>query len=440
MTYKPHRRRHILWVIPPLVIGIAVMMFMVKGKQPPAKIETGEPTRAVRVISVPKVDLVPKSVGYGSVQPAKLWTAVAQVSGRMIEIHPRLRNGEIIEKGKVLFRIDPVDYRLALAQAKAELAELDVQEKNSKALVEIEQRNLILAGNELERIRKLVSNKTASQSDADSSERSMLNTRTSLQNLKNTLALIPTQRKVLETKVMQAKRDLENTTVSAPFNMRVANLSVEAEQYVTKGQNLFEGDGIDRIEVVGQFAMSSLRNLFIGRPDQVLSVESLNRNMSKITGFRPLIQLDLGNHIAEWEAEFVRFSDNVDSETRTMGIVVAVENPISKIKPGYRPPLSKGMFVQVLLRGHTQPQRVVVPRSAVRGGKIYLLDENKRLRIHEVDILFNQGELSVIKDSQLAGKQIVISDVVPVVEGMLLQPQKDSSAEKGLIDAAGDGS
>ena len=98
------------------------------------------------------------------------------------------------------------------------------------------------------------------------------------------------------------------------------------------------------------------------------------------------------------------------------------------------------MFVQVLLRGHTQPQRVVVPRSAVRGGKIYLLDENKRLRIHAVDILFNQGKLSVIKDSQLAGKQIVISDVVPVVEGMLLQPQKDSSAEKGLIDAAGDGS
>ncbi len=440
MTYKPHRRRHVLWVIPPIAVGIAVMLFMVKGKQPPIKAEAGEPTRAVRTITVPKVDLVPESIGYGSVQPAKLWTAVAQVSGRIIELHPRLRNGEVIEKGKVLFRIDPVDYKLALAQVKAELTELDVKEKNSKTLVEIEQRNLILAGNDLERIRKLVSNKTASQSDADGSERNMLNTRTALQNHKNTLALIPTQRKVLETKVMQAQRDLENSTVLAPFNLRVANLSIEADQYVSKGQNLFEGDGIDRIEVVGQFAMSSLRNLFIGRPDQALNVESLNRNLTQITGFKPVIQLDLGNHIAEWKAEFVRFSDNVDAETRTMGIVVAVDNPISKIKPGYRPPLSKGMFVQVLLRGHTQPQRVVVPRSAVRGGKIYLLDENQRLRIHPVEILFNQGELSVMKENQLAGKQIVISDVVPVVEGMLLQPQPDSSAEQKLIDAAGDGS
>jgi len=440
MTYKPHQRKHILWVIPPLVIGIAFMMFMVRGKQMPVKSEVGEPTRAVRIITVPKVDLIPQAAGFGSVQPAKLWKAVAQVSGRIIELHPRLRNGEIIEKGKVLFRIDPVDYTLALAKSKAELAELEVQERNSRALVEIEQRNLILAGNDLERIQKLVRNNTASQSDADSSERSLLNTRTSLQNLKNTLALIPTQREVLETKVKQAQRDLENTTVTAPFNMRVAKLSVEADQYVTKGESMFEGDGIDRVEVVGQFAMSSLRNLFIGRPDQTRTLESLSQNLSQITGFKPVIKLDLGNHIAEWEAEFVRFSDNVDAETRTMGIVVAVDNPLSKIKPGYRPPLSKGMFVQVLLRGHTQPQRVVVPRTAVRGGKIYLLDADKRLQVRDAQVLFNQGDLSVVKDEQLAGKQIVVSDLVPVVTGMLLQPQLDTALEQQLIKAAGDGS
>ncbi len=438
MTYKPHRRLHVLWIIPPLVIGIAVFMFMAKSKQPPVRTTAGEPTRAVRVITVPQVDLIPQSLGYGSVQPAKLWTAVSQVSGRIVELHPRLRNGEIIEKGKVLFRIDPVVYNLALAKAKAELAELDVQEKNAMELVQIEERNLILAGNELQRISKLVSNGTASQSDADTAERGMLNTRTALQNLKNTLALIPTQRKVLETKVRQAERDLENTTVQAPFNLRVANLAIESDQFVSTGQTLFEGDGIDRIEVVAQFAMSSLRNLFIGRPDQTLSIETLNKNISRLTGFKPLIRLDLGNHIAEWEAEFVRFTDSVDAETRTMGIVVAVDDPISKIKPGYRPPLSKGMFVQVQLRGHTQPQRVVVPRNTVRGGKVYLLDSENRLRIKEVDILFNQGELSVISDPQLAGKQIVVSDVVPVVEGMLLQPVSDDKTVQRLIQGAGD--
>jgi RND family efflux transporter MFP subunit len=440
MTFKPHKRIHILWVIPPLVLGIAVMMFMVRGKQPPQRSESGEPTRAVRVITVPRVDLVPTASGYGSVQPARVWTAVAQVSGRIIEQHPRLRNGEIIEKGEVLFHIDPVDYRLALAQTRAELAELDVQEKNSQALVAIEKRNLILAGNELQRIQKLVSNNTASQSDADSSERSLLNTRTALQNLNNSLALIPTRRQVLETKVAQAGRDLDNTTVKAPFNLRVAKLSIEADQYVSKGQSLFEGDGVDRIEVVGQFAISALRNLFIGRPDQVRTLESLNRDLSEITGFKPVIKMDMGNHTAEWDAEFIRFSDNVDAETRTMGIVVAVDKPLSKMKPGQRPPLSKGMFVQVLLSGHTQPQRVVVPRTAVRGGKIYLLDKDSRLRIQDASVLFNQGDLSVLDTGELAGRQIVVSDVVPAVEGMLLQPQVDSDLENRLIKTAGDGS
>lgn len=432
----PPQRRQVLWVIPPIVFAILFMLFMVGGKQPPAKSELGEATRAVRVITIAKIDLVPQAIGHGVVQPAQLWTAVAQVSGRVIEVHQRLRNGEIIEQGELLFRIDPVDYELALAKAKAEMTELDVQEQNSKALVEIEERNLQLAERDLARIQKLVTNNTASQSSADSSERSVLNTRVSLQNLKNTLALIPTQRKVLATKVMQAQRDLENTTVQSPFNMRVANLKIETDQYVTKGQTLFEGDGIDQVEVVAQFAMSSMRNLFIGRPAQVGSIETLNKNLGQITGFTPLIQLDLGNHTAEWQAKFVRFSDKVDAETRTIGIVVAVDNPMSKIKPGYRPPLSKGMFVEVVMRGHTQKQRVVVPRTAVRGNKIYLLDKNNRLHIRSADILFSQGELSVIEDDELVGKRMVISDLMPVVEGMLLQPTTDVAAEKRLHAAA----
>jgi hypothetical protein len=35
----------------------------------------------------------------------------------MIETHPRFRNGEILPAGTRLFRIDPVDYELPLAQA-----------------------------------------------------------------------------------------------------------------------------------------------------------------------------------------------------------------------------------------------------------------------------------------------------------------------------------
>jgi RND family efflux transporter MFP subunit len=437
MTTESPSRRRMLLILPPIVLGVLVLMWMAGGKQPPSKTERGEPTRTVRVIEVPRLDLVPIAEGYGPVRPDRVWTAVAQVAGRVVAIHPRLRDGEILPEGKELARIDPVDYELALAQAKAELAELEVQEQNARSSLAIEERNLALARRDLERKRKLVQQGTTSESAADEAERVMLSTRTAVQNMQNTLALIPTQRRLLEAKAARAERDLQHTTIRAPFNLRVANLKIEADQFVSMGQTLFEGDAVERVEIQAQVAMSSLRRLFIGRPDFKVDISRLSEQLPELLGFKPLVRLDLGNHVAEWEAEFVRFSDDVDPETRTMGVVVAVDRPFDKIKPGYRPPLSKGMFVQVVLRGRTQPGRVVVPRSAVRGGAVYLADDENRLRRRPVEVLFGQGTLSVIGAGLAPGERVVVSVLVPAVEGMLLEPRVDEVLTAKLKAAAG---
>jgi multidrug efflux pump subunit AcrA (membrane-fusion protein) len=144
----------------------------------------------------------------------------------------------------------------------------------------------------------------------------------------------------------------------------------------------------------------------------------------------------MGTTIAEWSAEFVRFSDNVDPQTRTMGVVVAVDRPFEKIDPGTRPPLSKGMFVQVLLQGKPQPGRIVVPRSAVRDGIVYLADAENRLRRQPVELLFNQGELSVIASGIEAGERIVVSDLVPAVSGMQLETRPDEELAQAITEAA----
>lgn len=436
MSTQTSSRLRILWVIPPIIVGILFMMFMAGGKQPPVKSERGEPTRAVRVIFAPSVELSPRAEGYGTVQPAQIWTAVAQVSGRITEVHPKLRNGESIAADALLFRIDPVDYELKLAQAEAELAELDIQEQNANASLAIEQRNQAIAKRELDRINKLVKKGTTSQADADAAERTLLKARTTMQNQENTLALIPVKRRMLETRFKQAERDLANTEVKAPFNLRVANLNMEMDQYVSKGQNLFEGDSVDRVEVVAQLSMSSMRRMFMGRPDNILDIEQLNRDLQGFTGFRPTLHLDLGNHTAQWDARFVRFSDSIDSETRTIGVVVAVDDILSLVRPGLRPPLTKGMFVQVSITGHSQADRIVLPRSAIHDSKVYLVDSKQRLRIQQVKILFSQDSFSVIEDGVEAGQTIVVSDLVPAVEGMLLQASRDDKLQTELEAAA----
>jgi RND family efflux transporter MFP subunit len=390
------------------------------------------------VIEAPLVELVPRAEGYGPVQPARIWTAVSQVAGRVTYIHDKLRDGEILPEGTELVRIDPKDYEIALAQARAELAELEVQDANARSSLKIEQRNEELAQKELERIRKLLRQGTSSQSAADEKERAMLAYRAAVQNLQNTLALVPAQRSLLEARVALAERDLERTVISAPFDMRVANLKVEADQYVSVGQSLFEGDDVDRVEIEAQVAMSSLRRLFIGRPKFKIDVQRLSEEFAEIVDMDPLVQMDLGNHVAQWQAEFVRFSDTVDAETRTMGVVVAVDRPFDKVKPGYRPPLSKGMFVKVVLNGNYRSQRLVVPRTAVRSGVVYVADENSRLRRRPVKILFSQGDVSVIEQGLEAGERVVVSDLVPAVEGMLLQVERDEALNQSL-NANGDG-
>ena len=432
-----HARK--LLILPPLVIGFVVLAFMIASKQPPAKTDRIEATRTVRVVDVPLIKLVAVAEGYGPVVPARVWKAISQVGGTVTYIHPKLRDGEILTEGTELVHIDPKDYEIAQAQAGAELSELDMQEKNAVASLDIEKRNLQLAKNEHQRISKLAKQGTASQNSADAAERAMLAYLAAVQNQQNTLALVPSRRSLLEAKLSLARRDLERTIITAPFDMRVANLDIEEDQYVPVGKSLFEGDAIDRVEIKAQVAMSSLRRLFIGRPNIKIDFNRLDESISELVAIDPVVQLDMGNHIAEWQAEFVRFSDVVDPETRTMGVVVAVDDPFDQVIPGYKPPLSKGMFARVVLSGKISMQRIVVPRSSIRAGTVYVVDEDSRLRRRAVKVLFSQGNISVIEEGLSQGERIVVSDLVPAVDGMLLQVQLDETLNQALL-AAGDGS
>jgi len=430
-----------LLLVPPIALGVLALLWITAGKEPAATAQRGEPTRTVRVIEALELDLIPTAEGYGPVRPARVWEAVAQVKGRVVEIHPRLRDGEILGQGTELLRIDPVDYELALAETKAELTELEVQEQNARASLAIETHNLALARQDLKRARRLVKKGTTSQSAVDKAEKTVLGARAAEQNLKNTLALIPVHRKTLQAKVKRAERNLSHSLIHAPFDLRVADLKVEVDQFVSVGQTLFAGDAVDRAEIEVQVAMSSLRRLFLGRPEFKLDPTRLSEQLTTILGFSPLVRLDLGNYLAEWKAEFVRFDDAVDAQTRTMGVVVAVDDPYDKIIPGYRPPLSKGMFVQVVLRGKSHRARILVPRSAVRDGTVLVADQDHRLRRRPVTVLFSQGQISVIEQGLTPGEQVLVSDLVPAVEGMLLQPIVDKGLIAALTAASqGDGS
>ena len=431
-TNRSSKLRRLLF-LPPIVIGIGILFFMIEGRQSPQVSEQAEPTRFVRVIEIKSGTFTPVAEGYGIVRPARVWDAVSQVSGRVIEMHPNLRNGGIIKAGTELIRIDPVDYELALAQANNELIELNVRGENTRASLDIEKRNLRLAEKEFKRRQRLADQGTLSKSSADEAERAMLSSRSLVQNLENTIALLPIQRKLLQNKITQAERDLANTLLVAPFNIRVSSLAVEQYQFVSRGQTLFSGDSIDRVEITAQISATNLRKLFTGQTTFPTDIETINNNLANITGFKPTVKLDIGDEqMAQWEAEFVRVSDSVDVQTQTIGIVIAVDKPMQKIIPGQRPPLSKDMFVQVSIAGHPQSDRIVIPRSLIRNNQVYLVNKESRLLTRDITRHYDQQQFTVVKQGLAPGDRIVASDLVPAVDGMLLKTEIDTDLQNSI--------
>ena len=64
----------------------------------------------------------------------------------------------------------------------------------------------------------------------------------------------------------------------------------------------------------------------------------------------------------------------------------------------------------------------MVPRSAIRNGKAYVLDDDNRLDIRSVSRDYDQQDKTIITQGLSEGDQLILSDIIPAVAGMLLKP------------------
>ena len=158
----------------PIAAAALAVAYLMAHKPGPTKRRDTEAVRTLRVISAPVVDFVPRAVGYGVAAPGAVWEAVAEVSGTVAAIHPRLKSGELIEAGSLLVRIDAAEYELAVARLEAGIDEiganirqLDGEQANIRQLLDIEQRSLNLARRSLERKRTALERRAISHPGLD---------------------------------------------------------------------------------------------------------------------------------------------------------------------------------------------------------------------------------------------------------------------------------
>ena len=446
-----YRLGKILLVLVPVAAALAVTIYLVAHKPGPLQKQTTEAVQTLRVIPAPVVDLIPRAEGYGVAEPVQVWEAVAEVKGRVTATHPNLQPGQLIKKDSLLVRIDPTEYRLAvsrleaaIAETRAKLAELDQNEANTRQIVAIETQSLALSQKMLERKQQVVARNAVSQDAVDREEKSFLAQKQALQQRKNTLALIPSQRKALhaaldlqQADLKQAQIDLAKTQVHAPFDCRLADVSIEPGQFVRAGQALFQAHGIAATQINARFRMETLRNLLGERTRELLQPGLETDIFTQVfAGITAVVTLQNTDWSVTWEARIDRLRESMTAATREIQMIAVVDRPYEDAIPGERPPLMPGMFCHVALTAPARPGQVVLPRTAVHDNSVYLVGPKNRMEKKPVTVDFAQSEFVVIASGLSGNERVVVSDPAFAITGMKVQPIMDDDLLQRLEQLA----
>lgn len=445
--------------LPLIVIGaIAFVVFQVKSKAPIAHEETGYPVTAVEVITVKKLPFRARAMAFGHIEPAVTLKVKSEVSGKISYIHPDLKKGASIKKDTVVLRIEPTTFNISLSQSKAglagsqsSLAQLETEEKSTQRALTIAQNNLNIGLKEEKRIESLWDKRLIARSVLDKEVQKVLSLRQQVQDIQGKLssyssrkAATRAQIKQSESLVDKSQDTLGRTEIRLPFDARIGTVFVAEGEFTAVGSgNLFEASGVEAVEINAQLSSKQFRPLVSGLGGNhngsinLNSPESLPAILSKMNlEARVRLVGDLSRETV-WEGTLLRLGESIDPVRDTLGLVIGIDKPYERVIPGKRPPLLKGMYVSVELFSPEKPA-MVLPRKAVHQDRVYIAMDNT-LVIRPIRILFSQGNLVVISEEDESikeGDKIIISDVIPVMDGMPVKTIAANDFEKALARKA----
>ncbi len=424
--------------------AIAIVVIQIKTKAPVEHEETGYPVKAVEVIVARELPFRARATAFGNIEPSVVVNAKSEVSGKIVYVHPDLEKGASVAQGVVVLRIEPTIFQISLDQSQAgllgsqsALAQLEAEEASTRLALKIAQDNLAVGKKELERNRSLREKNLVASSDLDKEVQKVLGLRQQVQDIQGKLSSYESRKAATiaqitqsQSQVAQSRDTLGRTEIIMPFDARIGDVLVEKGEYVPASTTLFVALGIQAVKIDAQLPVQQFRPLVAGMgksgADKLINLQSPDDLQAVIARMQLDVRVRLVGDTDRsifWEGELMRISESVDPVRDTLGLVVEVTKPYAGIIPGKKPPLLKGMSTAVEFYSPATPT-LVLPRKSLHQGRVYIADENNNLHIEPVTVQFMQGNLIIVDaDSaiKLAGKRIIISDVIPVIPGMPLK-------------------
>lgn len=249
-------------LLPLAVLALGVAAFLVLRATGPEPVSVTPQERRWRVETLPVslADHVPLLPLYGEVTAPDMITVTAPLAAR-VAARP-VRDGQRVDSGALLVALDEADVQPSLAQARAEVADLEAQvetetvaHRSDREALAREQELLDNARRQLERTRSLVERNLAARSELDAARNELARARVTVATREGRIAGHPARLKSLEARLTRARailsaarRDAERSRAVAPFDGVVSGIQVAKGDRVAAGAELlsfYPSDGLE---------------------------------------------------------------------------------------------------------------------------------------------------------------------------------------------------
>jgi RND family efflux transporter MFP subunit len=315
----------------------------------------------------------------------------AQVTGYLVR--QDYKEGAYVNKGELLFEIDPRPFQAALDQAEGQLAQANAQLANAEA-VQVRTRL------DVERYTPLAKEQAASQQDLDNATQNNLAARA-------TVATAQAQIKTAEASVETAKLNLGFTRLTSPISGIAGQAQLQVGALVsTSGTAVTTVSTLDPVRdyfTVSEQAYLQLQNQFSASDKQ-----------------RWKLQLILADGTTyPHEGTFYFAGRAVDQNTGAIQLAALFPNPGNVLRPG--------QYGKVRAVVRIEKGALLVPQPAVtelQGSyQADVVGPDGKIAIRPVKVGDRIGTLWIIQEGLKPGERVVAEGQQNLRPGMLVQPK-----------------
>jgi multidrug efflux pump subunit AcrA (membrane-fusion protein) len=390
------------WLLPLVILGVGITMFVSMGSQPPPERKRSEAPAAtpVRTREVRAEDPGLTIESDGVVVPLREVTLAAEVAGRVLHKTEACNEGQLVSAGTPLFEIDPRDYELDVERLEREvkqavhaIEEIDEEISQNATSIDLARRQVELAQRESARLGGLKADRIVTESEHDRAVRDELTAANVLTGLEGQRRVLTKRRNRLseaeslaKTMLEKAKLDLARTRIVSPVDGIVVDDKVEQDSFVAKGTALVTIEDTRAAEVRTSLPMEDVSRIWGRRRTGGPADAGLDAPATVV--------FTMGDSAYEWKGVLSRQEGRgLDEKTRTLPCRVLVADPravtaidrygapMPELPAGAPQTLMRGMFVEVRVHVDSAEPLVSIPEEAQRpSGDVWLM-RNGRLVI-----------------------------------------------------------